>query len=845
MLKASQIDWVILAGGRATRMGGQDKGLIMLNQEPMISHILHHLSPQTDSIYINANRNLETYQKYAPVFSDESKDFAGPLAGMLAGLKHAGEQPWVGFIPCDGPNIPADLAERFVKAYQDANQSDAQILVAHDGDFYQPVFTLFRRDLLPKLEAFLASGQRKIIDLYKDATTIEVDFSDARETFINLNTQEDVKNHAEVMRSVQARKNRDAQTQTMIEKLPTPILGFAAYSGTGKTTLLEQLLPKLTAAGLKIGMFKHAHHAFDVDKPGKDSYRLRKAGAGQMLIASRNRYVLMTETPEAEAQFVDLLDRFDHQALDLILVEGCKNLSFPKIELHREALDKPWLYPFDPNIIAVCHDSQALPHPFLDKPLPELELNDLDPIAAFIQDWAKQSKSTAAPACVTSKQTVTAQNAAPSTSNQCDVLSPAFLSVAEGRERILQTLAPIAIQKAESLALEQSYHRHLATDIFSPLNVPAHTNSAMDGYAVRSEDFVNLEAHSDGLTFECIGTVFAGQMSDKLLGKNQALKIMTGAPMPQGADTVIMRELADLQGDRVTFSEKVLPFKAGQHVRQAGEDLAKDALVFAQGTQIASAQMGMLASLGIAHVEVRAKLKVAIFSTGDEVTAPGQPLANASIYDANRYSLTGQLQRLGCDVIDLGIIEDNQASIENTLTKASEQADLILSSGGVSVGDADYIKAALDKLGQIDFWRINMRPGRPLAFGHLHTETKSDAKSVPFFGLPGNPVATLIAFLTFVEPAIYQLQGRSDWQENLLPAIAQEDLRSRVGRTEFSRGFYALNSQGQLVVKSTGSQGSGILRSMHEANCIIQIAPEVEKVKAGEIVMVMPLSGKL
>lgn len=826
MLQPSQIDWVILAGGRATRMGGQDKGLIHLNNEPMISHILHKLSPQAQNIFINANRNQKAYEKYAPVVSDQNQDFDGPLAGIQSGLRHAGKSQWVGFIPCDSPNIPDDLAERFCNAYQE----DAEILVAHDGNYWQPVFTLFRRDVLEKLDHFLAQGQRKIIDLYRDAKTYRVDFSDALETFINLNTPKELKDFAEIMRSEQRQLNQDQSFQDALAQCPIPVLGFAAYSGTGKTTLLEKLLPKLTQAGLNIGLFKHAHHAFDVDKPGKDSYRLRKAGASQMMIASRNRHVLMTETPEAEAPFIDLLSHFDHSKLDFILVEGCKNLNFPKIELHRQALEKPWLYPFDPNIIAICCDDTNLP---IETDLDTIALDDVDQIALFVKNWVSKQQQTKQGLPSNMNMQPLSSKASKTMPASCDMLSPAFLSVEEGREKIL---AALTIKNNPHLInLEDAYQHILAEDIYSPVNVPAYTNSAMDGFAVRSQDFKNIEEPS--LTFECIETVLAGQLSKQKLGYMQTMKIMTGAPMPDGADTVIMREQAIQTSDTVTFSPQILPFKAGQHVRQAGEDLQFNGLVFPKGTRLLSPEMGMLASLGLNQLKAYSKLKVAIFSTGNEVQAPGAPLKSASIYDANRFSLMGQLTRLGCEIIDLGIIEDTPQAIESALSQASKEADLILSSGGVSVGDADFIKDALNKLGEINFWRINMRPGRPLAFGHL--------QQVPFFGLPGNPVATLIAFLCFVEPAIRQLQGEKNWQPAYVNAIASENLRSRVGRTEFSRGFYQINTQGQIEVSSTGSQGSGILRSMHEANCIIEIAPHVEQVKAGESVRIIPLQGRL
>ncbi|OCP58833.1 bifunctional molybdopterin-guanine dinucleotide biosynthesis adaptor protein MobB/molybdopterin molybdotransferase MoeA [Vibrio parahaemolyticus] len=592
----------------------------------------------------------------------------------------------------------------------------------------------------------------------------------------------------------------------MKHTLNIPILGFAAYSGTGKTTLLEALLPKLTEAGLRIGMLKHAHHNFDVDKPGKDSYRLRKAGASQMLIASRNRYALMTETPEAEAEFEYLLTRFDEDKLDVVLVEGCKNIAFPKIELHREEVGKPWLYPHDDNIIAIASDSAEL-----DSELPQMNINDLDAIAQFVLQYVQDAKAPK------SKEKDAAC---------CDTLSPAFLSVVQGQEKILSLVNTVS--EIAACKIENAYGRVLAEHIISPVNVPQYTNSAMDGYAIRSDDV-------DRDSYQIVAEVMAGHAYDQPLEVGQAVKIMTGAPTPLNGDTVVMREQASQEGDKVTFNGANI--KAGQNVRQAGEDLAIGSDVFTAGTRLASPEMGMIASLGFGEANVFRKLKVAVFSTGDEVQAPGTEQKANSIYDSNRFTIMGMLEKLGCEILDFGILEDNEQLMIEALENASAQADVVMTSGGVSVGDADYIKLALDKLGQIDFWRINMRPGRPLAFGQINNK--------PFFGLPGNPVAVMVSFINFVEPALRKMQGEQGWKPLKVNAIATENLRSRQGRTEFSRGIYELDDTGRLTVRTTGKQGSGILRSMSEANCLIEISPAIDTVKAGESVTIIPLQGRI
>lgn len=592
----------------------------------------------------------------------------------------------------------------------------------------------------------------------------------------------------------------------MKHTLNIPILGFAAYSGTGKTTLLEALLPKLTEAGLRIGMLKHAHHNFDVDQPGKDSHRLRKAGASQMLISSRNRFALMTETPESESEFDYLLTRFDEDKLDVVLVEGCKNIAFPKIELHREEVGKPWLHPNDENIIAIASDSGEL-----DSELPQMNINDLEAIAQFVIQYVQEAKAPK------SKEKEAAC---------CDTLSPAFLSVVQGQEKILSLVNTVS--ETEACKIEDAYGRVLADHVVSPVNVPQYTNSAMDGYAIRGDD---VERES----YQVVAEVMAGHAYDQPLEVGQAVKIMTGAPTPINGDTVVMREQASQDGDTVTFNGASI--RTGQNVRQAGEDLAIGSDVFTAGTRLASPEMGMIASLGFGEANVFRKLKVAVFSTGDEVQAPGTEQKANSIYDSNRFTIMGMLEKLGCEILDFGILEDNEQLMIEALENASAQADVVMTSGGVSVGDADYIKLALDKLGQIDFWRINMRPGRPLAFGQINDK--------PFFGLPGNPVAVMVSFINFVEPALRKMQGEQGWKPLKVSAIATENLRSRQGRTEFSRGIYELDETGRLTVRTTGKQGSGILRSMSEANCLIEISPAVDTVKAGESVTIIPLQGRI
>ncbi|MCL2919413.1 bifunctional molybdopterin-guanine dinucleotide biosynthesis adaptor protein MobB/molybdopterin molybdotransferase MoeA [Shewanella litorisediminis] len=591
--------------------------------------------------------------------------------------------------------------------------------------------------------------------------------------------------------------------------LPVPVLGFCAYSGTGKTTLLLKLIPELNRRGLKLAVVKHAHHDFDVDIPGKDSYELRKAGARQMLVASHVRWALMTEDArDSDPELPHLLNQIEADKVDIVLVEGFKKLSLPKIELHRAAHGKPFIHTQDPDILAVacCGDTQ------LPSDLPRLDINNVAEIADFVQryiaDWCPATPSLPlAPAC------------------GCEADMSKTLSVRQGMDAILAKVTPVS--ETELAPLDELDGRVLASDAISPVDVPQQTNSAMDGFAFRFADPM-----PDALNI--VGASFAGHGFAGVVQPGEAVRIMTGAPLPEGADTVQPRELADDRGDTVSLQGKL---DVGQHVRLAGEDIAKGAVALGAGERIDAAATGLLASLGFDKVQVKRRPRVAVFSTGDEVSAPGEPLAPSCIYDSNRFTIKNMAKRLGCEVIDLGIIEDSEASLMAALEQGASCADVVISSGGVSVGDADYIKTALAKLGQIGFWRINMRPGRPLAFGEINQAL--------FFGLPGNPVAVMVSFLQFVQPALRKLAGEKDYQPKFIPAITDEALRSRAGRTEFFRGIYYLGDDGQLHVKTTGAQGSGMLSSMVKGNCLIVLAEPDEQLAVGSRVYIQPFADLL
>ena len=406
---------------------------------------------------------------------------------------------------------------------------------------------------------------------------------------------------------------------------------------------------------------------------------------------------------------------------------------------------------------------------------------------------------------------------------------PDALPVARANEVIRSFVAPVT--EVETLPVRAALGRVLADDIVSPINVPAHDNSAMDGYAVRADD---LASHAP-VTLVELGVALAGKEFQGEVGPGQCVRIMTGAVMPAGTDTVVIQEIAKVDGSRVTVPPGQ---ERGQNRRLAGEDLRKGKPALKAGTLIRPAELGMIASLGIGQVGVKRRLRVAFFSTGDELRSVGEPLAAGEVYDSNRYTLHGVLTRLGCEIIDMGVVRDDPALLEAAFRKAAECADAVVTSGGVSVGEADFTKQMMAKLGEVVFWKIAMRPGRPMAFGRIQT----GGKAAYLFGLPGNPVAVMVTFYHFVRGALLFMMGRNDTDLPLLRVKSQTEMRKRPGRTEFQRGILE-HENGEWTVRLTGAQGSGILRSMSEANCFVVLGHEQGSVKAGDPVDVVLMDG--
>ena len=400
------------------------------------------------------------------------------------------------------------------------------------------------------------------------------------------------------------------------------------------------------------------------------------------------------------------------------------------------------------------------------------------------------------------------------------------LDVSEARQILLDTLSPVT--GWEALPIRSALNRILYCDIVAPFDVPAHTNSAMDGYAVRFGDLSSVEE----TRLNVVGTALAGNAFSGLVGEGQAVRVMTGAVLPHGADTVVVQECVRVDGDTVVVPSAQ---EARQNVRQAGEDLARGKPALAAGKRLGPADIGLLASLGIGEVTVRRRLRVAFFSTGDEIASINRSLRPGEIYDSNRYTLFSLLTQLGVDLIDLGVVRDDPAALEQALQEASGEADVIFTSGGVSVGDADYVRELTSRLGDVKFWKLNIKPGRPMAFGRIGNAW--------LFGLPGNPVAVMVTFYQVVLDALLKLMGCDPLPDRALfkvPCVAA--ITKSPGRCEFPRGVLFLDD-GVWKVRPAGNQGSGVLSSMSSANCFIVLPETGPSISVGDLVDVQPFDG--
>ena len=412
---------------------------------------------------------------------------------------------------------------------------------------------------------------------------------------------------------------------------------------------------------------------------------------------------------------------------------------------------------------------------------------------------------------------------------------PQALSAEDVGAFLAELVRPVG--ESESVAVMDALGRVLARDLVSPVSVPPHDNSAMDGYA-----FAGGQLAAGALQLQVVGTALAGKAWQGSVGPGQCVKIMTGAIMPAGLDTVVPQEFTKALADgRVEVPAGLL--QPGDNRRHKGEDLMEGRPALLAGERLGPAACGLVASLGVPRVEVFRRLKVAYFSTGDEILSFGEPPREGAVYDSNRYTVHGLLTRLGCEVIDLGVVRDEPALLEQAFRDAAARADAIITSGGVSVGEADFTKAMMKKLGDVAFWKIAMRPGRPMAVGRIPGSGPGQAASAVLFGLPGNPVAVMVTFLAFVRPALLRMMGARVEPPLYLKARSAEAMRKKPGRTEYQRGIVARTADGGLEVRTTGNQGSGVLSSMVQANGLIVLHHAQGNVAVGEPVDVMMFDG--
>jgi molybdopterin molybdotransferase len=412
---------------------------------------------------------------------------------------------------------------------------------------------------------------------------------------------------------------------------------------------------------------------------------------------------------------------------------------------------------------------------------------------------------------------------------------PQALSVNQVGDFLAQLVQPVPPDESQDVYLFDALGRILAQDVISPISVPAHNNSAMDGFAF---DASQLHANQP-LTLRVVGTALAGKAWQGKVNAGECLKVMTGAILPDGLDTVVPQELVQIASahDITSITLPANLVKAGDNRRLAGEDLMQGQTALKAGQPLTPAALGLIASLGLPDVRVHRRVRVAYFSTGDEVLSLGDAPREGAVYDSNRYTVFGLLTRLGCEVIDMGVVRDDPALLEAAFAQAARESDAIITSGGVSVGEADFTKAMMKKLGDVAFWKIAMRPGRPMAVGRI-------GKSV-LFGLPGNPVAVMVTFLAFVRPALLRMMGSTTQPLPMLRAKCMEPLRKKAGRTEYQRGYVDSAPDGTLQVRTTGNQGSGVLSSMVQGNGLIVLNHTQGHVAIGDEVDVMMFEGAI
>ena len=581
------------------------------------------------------------------------------------------------------------------------------------------------------------------------------------------------------------------------------VFGVVGWKNNGKTTLVERLISQLTSMGYRVSSVKHAHHNVDIDEPGRDSYRHRAAGAKQTLLATEHRWALMREHREQDTPKLEqLLPLFD--PCDLVIVEGYKGAVHPKLEIVRHLNKEGLLADQMPNIVALVTDQPHLP---ID--LPQLDLNNIQQVTDFVLQH-------------------TGLVTTPAVREVNDCYSPAQqLQTAKTVWHRMQALASTQV-KSQTLPLEQCMNRRLAEALTTPYDSPRFDNAAVDGYAFNYDDLVQ----QPDATLPLMATEANAGGSEKLsLKQGYCMRVLTGAHMPKGSNTVVMQEDAHLTNDSVTFPSH---YKAYSNWRPQGEDVKAGEVIINQGQLIRPQDIGLAAAVGQAQLRVYNKVRVALFSTGNEVYELGQELPEDGIYDVNRYLLKALLTSLHCEVTDLGILADDLSTIRTALDSASQDHQLIITSGGASTGSHDHIATVLKDLGEVHAWRLAIKPGRPLAFGQLGPAL--------FLGLPGNPVAANVCTLMFGQPLIRALSGGGWHRPKSYPQKLGFDVNKKVGRREWLRVFQEQQPNGDYVLQRSASHGSGILTSMTRADGLVEVDEASGNLPAGSLVDFIPFT---
>ena len=581
------------------------------------------------------------------------------------------------------------------------------------------------------------------------------------------------------------------------------VFGVVGWKNNGKTTLVERLISQLTSMGYKVSSVKHAHHNVDIDEPGRDSYRHRAAGAKQTLLATQHRWALMREHREQDPPNLEqLLPLFE--PCDFVIVEGYKGAAHPKLEIVRHLNKEGLLADQMPNIVALVTDQPHLP-----SDLPQLDLNNIQQVTDFVLQH-------------------TGLVTTPAVHEVNDCYSPAQqLQTAETVWQRMQALASTQV-KSQTLALDQCMNRRLAEALTTPYDSPRFDNAAVDGYAFNCNDLIQ----QPDATLPLMATEANAGGSEKLsLKQGYCMRVLTGAQMPKGANTVVMQEDVHLTNDSVTFPSH---YKAHSNWRPQGEDVKAGEVIINQGQLIRPQDIGLAAAAGQAQLRVYNKVRVALFSTGNEVYELGQELPEDGIYDVNRYLLKALLTSLHCEVTDLGILADDFSTIRTALDSASQDHQLIITSGGASTGSHDHIANVLKDLGEVHAWRLAIKPGRPLAFGQLGPAL--------FLGLPGNPVAANVCTLMFGQPLIRALSGGGWHRPKSYPQKLGFDVNKKVGRREWLRVFQEQQPNGDYVLQRSASHGSGILTSMTRADGLVEVDEASGNIPAGSLVDFIPFT---